>query len=386
MKRKSKTRRWIGNIFLLAGVVGLAFWIWSVASRVAYQDWESWAFDREARGKQTTISEYLAEKGARLEESLRARLKMPAKSTPPVPAPAPMPAAHPSPPIGKDGVVGRLRIPRLHLSAIVREGAGEGTLRVAAGHIPGTALPGQNGNVGVAAHRDTIFRGLGDIHKNDVIEFETLGARYTYQVESTDIVTPRDTDVLKPRKQPELTLVTCYPFYYVGSAPDRFIVRARELSPSPVGQQPAAATGQSGPLPGPAPGAPEDPKPARPSAQSRSDWLARADANLERRTRDRRIFFAVSSYHCRQLVPGISFGLNRTDEAGRRLDGWMWLMPEHRTIWMLGHHMLDPVVFYGGVDGRRRELVITRVTRDAVAGYLLLADDWSAGPGAVGMR
>src|SRR5262249_34912812 len=108
--------------------------------------------------------------------------------------------------------------------------------RVAVGHIPGTAFPGAEGNVGVAGHRDMLFRGLRNIRKNDLIEFETLQGKYTYQVEQLRIVKPHQTEVLADGKQPELTLVTCYPFYYVGSAPDRFIVQAREISrpPTPI--------------------------------------------------------------------------------------------------------------------------------------------------------
>jgi sortase A len=373
--RRRKTRRWIENILLLAGAVGIGVWIWSVANRAVYQDWANWSFEHEARGEPATIGGYLAEKGARLEESLRAALKVPAKSAQPAPEVIPAPRAEGPHPIGKDGLVGRLTIPSLHLSTMVREGVGEATLRVAAGHIPGTAFPGQTGNVGVAAHRDTIFRALRDIHKNDVIEFETLGEKYAYQVESTSIVTPRDTYVLKPGKQDELTLVTCYPFYYVGSAPDRFIVRARELSRTPMGQELSAAAGQSGKVASAQTAVPDDPKPATsPPGPNQSDRLARAATETERRSGERKIAFAVSKDHSRQLAPGISFGLTGTDEADRRLDGWMWLMPERRTIWVRDRHVLDPVVFYGGAEGRRRELVITKVTEDAVTGYLLLTD------------
>jgi sortase A len=131
-----------------------------------------------------------------------------------------------------NSLVGRLSIPRLRLTAMVREGDGESTLSLAAGHIPGTALPGQKGNVGVAGHRDAIFRGLREIRKDDVIQFETVEGSHLYQVENTEIVKPSEVSVLRPGKHAELTLVTCYPFYYVGSAPDRFIVKAREITSS----------------------------------------------------------------------------------------------------------------------------------------------------------
>jgi len=121
-------------------------------------------------------------------------------------------------------------IPRLHLRATVREGAGEDTLAVALGHIPGTALPGQNGNVGVAGHRDTLFRALRKIAKKDRIEFQTLAGSFQYEVVSTATVPPEDVGVLARTGHPEITLVTCYPFDYVGSAPERFVVKARLVS------------------------------------------------------------------------------------------------------------------------------------------------------------
>jgi sortase A len=116
------------------------------------------------------------------------------------------------------------------LGEIVREGDGERTLSLALGHIPGTALPGQGGNTGVAGHRDTLFRSLRSIGRNDRIQFQTLSGNYDYRVESIQVVRPSDVAVLSPGPYPELTLVTCYPFYYVGAAPERFVVKARQIS------------------------------------------------------------------------------------------------------------------------------------------------------------
>jgi sortase A len=140
-------------------------------------------------------------------------------------------------------LVGRLEIPRLGLSTIVLEGVEDHTLRRGAGHIPGTGLPtepGAVGNIGIAGHRDSFFRPLKGIGKNDIITLTTPEGAYRYQVEWTRIVAPEDTEVLAQGGAPELTLVTCYPFYYVGSAPQRFIVRAQRIgdksgpsSPSP---------------------------------------------------------------------------------------------------------------------------------------------------------
>jgi sortase A len=123
-------------------------------------------------------------------------------------------------------LIGRIEIPSLGLSVMVIEGVDGRTLRRAAGHIPGTALPGQPGNVGISAHRDTFFRPLRKIQKNDMITFTTVLGDYRYRVMSTKVVNSRDVEVLSPRGNEALTLVTCYPFYFVGPAPKRFIVRA----------------------------------------------------------------------------------------------------------------------------------------------------------------
>jgi sortase A len=103
----------------------------------------------------------------------------------------------------------------------------------AVGHIPGTALPGKLGNVGLAGHRDTFFRALRNIREDDAIEFETTHGKYRYIVKSTSIVAPRDVSVLQASGGENLTLVTCYPFYYVGSAPKRFIVHASQVTAIP---------------------------------------------------------------------------------------------------------------------------------------------------------
>jgi sortase A len=128
-------------------------------------------------------------------------------------------------------LIGRIAIPRLDIAAIIREGVDEGTLDIAVGHIPLTALPGQPGNVGVAAHRDTLFRNLKDIKLDDEITLTTLDNTYVYRVVSLRVVNPAETSVLKSSADEKLlTLVTCYPFYFVGHAPRRFIVRASQLN------------------------------------------------------------------------------------------------------------------------------------------------------------
>ena len=124
------------------------------------------------------------------------------------------------------GPVGRIEVPRLKLSVMAREGVDGKTLRVAAGHIPGTALPGEAGNAGFAAHRDTFFRPLKSVREGDEVVVTTPRGVYRYGVTGTSIVEPGDVSVLDPTADAILTLVTCYPFEYIGNAPQRFIVRA----------------------------------------------------------------------------------------------------------------------------------------------------------------
>ena len=147
-------------------------------------------------------------------------------------APPTDPRAEPDVPLAAaaDGLIGRMEISRLGLSAVVVEGIDKRTLRRAVGHIPGTALPGQSGNVGIAGHRDTFFRPLKDIQVDDIITLTTRGGEYRYRVVSSRVVSPDDVEVLNPAGNEVLTLVTCHPFYFVGPAPNRFIVRAERDS------------------------------------------------------------------------------------------------------------------------------------------------------------
>ena len=133
------------------------------------------------------------------------------------------------PSAAEGGLIGRIEIARLGVSVMVVEGTGSKALRRAAGHIVGTGLPGRPGNIGISAHRDTFFRPLRNIRKNDIITLTTLLGEYRYRVVSTRIVSPADVEVLDRGDGEILTLVTCYPFYFVGSAPDRFIVRAERV-------------------------------------------------------------------------------------------------------------------------------------------------------------
>ena len=127
--------------------------------------------------------------------------------------------------------LGRMEIPRLGVSVILVEGVKPRDLRLAVGHIPGTAFPDELGNVGLAGHRDTFFRELKGIRRGDLIVVTTIRESTQYSVEWTHIVKPRNVEVLEASPEPVLTLVTCYPFYFVGPAPERFVVRASRIRP-----------------------------------------------------------------------------------------------------------------------------------------------------------
>lgn len=181
------------RLLLLLAVVLLGGYAWATIEAFVYQSFENRALD--------------------------AMLTRPA---PQVETPNAIGRPAPSP----GSTLGRIEIPRLGVSAIVRAGDDARTLRLAVGHVPGTALPGEDGNVGLAAHRDTFFRKLGDVRPDDEIRLVTTEGTFLYRVERTDVVQPSDVWVLDPTESPVLTLITCYPFTYVGTAPDRFVVLA----------------------------------------------------------------------------------------------------------------------------------------------------------------
>ena len=152
-----------------------------------------------------------------------------------------LPAAASRRRLEKGALIGRIELPRLGVSAIAREGADEVTLRRSVGHIPETALPGEAGNAALAGHRDTFFRGLKDVREGDHVVVTTLAGRHRYVVREMRVVEPSDVSVLDPTDEAILTLVTCYPFNYVGPAPQRFVVRAALVESS----EPAVAAAMS---------------------------------------------------------------------------------------------------------------------------------------------
>jgi LPXTG-site transpeptidase (sortase) family protein len=124
---------------------------------------------------------------------------------------------------------GKISIPRIGLSAMIAEGIDDGTLRNAVGHFPESSTPEGSGTVALAGHRDTFFRGLAQVRLNDLIELETPHGKYRYQVMRTAVVGPEHVELVEPSSGSDLTLVTCFPFHYVGPAPQRFIVQASRL-------------------------------------------------------------------------------------------------------------------------------------------------------------
>jgi sortase A len=201
--------------FLLVGVLALSYCATVLLDRCLFQTYQTWRFERALKDTQ---------KSAR---------NVPQPGSPQIPHQLDADRTRPVS-LGIDGLagspLGRIEISSIGVSAIIMEGVDGRTLRRAVGHIPGTPLPGQTGNVALSAHRDTFFRALRNIHKDDEITLTTLHGSYRYRVNSTQVVEPQDTRALDATADNILTLVTCYPFYFVGPAPKRFIVRAHRIS------------------------------------------------------------------------------------------------------------------------------------------------------------
>jgi sortase A len=210
-------------IFLSIGFLCLGWFGYSVLERKIDQSYENYKLEAERRGEKPSIGGYIREvvPGKRRQEEEKA-----------TPEPQRVPEnKRERPKVVRGEVVGRIEVPRINVSAVVREGDDDKTLKRAAGHIPYTPLPGDQGNVGVAAHRDTFFRNLKGVRKGDLIRMVTTWGTYEYKVASLKIVRPENVEVLDQTAESVITLVTCYPFNYVGSAPKRFIVRAIQTSP-----------------------------------------------------------------------------------------------------------------------------------------------------------
>ena len=219
MSHPSQSHSWLGwsqYVFFTIGFLAVSYVSFTLLDSSLFQAYQSWRFEQAAKSMQTPMG------GA---EHLRPRI-LPADSEG---------ADH----TGVESLnlagrvsspLGRIEISSIGLSAMILEGTDDGTLRRAVGHIPGTPLPGRSGNVAIAGHRDTFFRPLRNVRKDDEIKLTTLNGSYLYRVDSTRVVEPENIQVLEASDEAILTLVTCYPFNFVGSSPKRFIVRAHRTT------------------------------------------------------------------------------------------------------------------------------------------------------------
>jgi sortase A len=204
-RRAEKTLLFVG--LLLVGIYVFAWLHGSISSRIAL-----WQFENARSAKAASISEGLAHHDGDPDVKLWAPQRI---------------QAYKESLVSKlDPPLGVLQIPKLQLVAPVFEGTDDLTLNRGVGRIEGTAQIGESGNVGIAGHRDGFFRTLKDIQVGDFIQLLVANKKIGYRVSRIEIVTPEDTGVLVATADPQLTLVTCYPFYFVGSAPQRFIVHA----------------------------------------------------------------------------------------------------------------------------------------------------------------
>ena len=206
---------WSRNFFFAVGVLALSYVSFALLEAGLYQAYQTWRFDQALKKSRQSIGN-------------DERLALPVFSQ----------VLDRSESLGVGGLggspLGRIEINRIGLGVMILEGTDDRTLRRAVGHIPGTALPGRSGNVAIAGHRDTFFRPLRNLRKDDEITLATLNGSYHYRVDSIRVVQPEDTQVLESSDEAILTLVTCYPFTFVGAAPKRFIVRAHRVSPNEV--------------------------------------------------------------------------------------------------------------------------------------------------------
>jgi sortase A len=204
-----RTMRHIATILCIAGILLVGYSLYEVASGRIYQ----------------------ARRGRELDRVLN--------SLPPRPAPRRAVV------YDQGSAIGRLEVPRIRLSVVVLEGSDAGTLRLGVGRVRNSSIPGEPGNVVLAGHRDTFFRSLREIRRGDQISLRTPEGTFLYTVDWTTAVNPKDTRAIMPTPSPALTLVTCYPFSYVGSARQRFIVRAlpagtmSATAPPPAARRPS---------------------------------------------------------------------------------------------------------------------------------------------------
>lgn len=192
--RRPRLLRWVAYLMMIAGGAALG-WCVGIMTDAQITQWLA----RERLASETSVA---------------------------TPSPLRKPTARPPVAVPAGTPLGELSIPRLGLSVVVLEGSDTQTLRRGLGHIETTPRPGESGNVAIAGHRDSFFRPLRNVQVGDDILLDTPGERAHYRVSSFRVVDPSEVSVIAPTSDAMLTLVTCYPFYFVGSAPDRFVVRA----------------------------------------------------------------------------------------------------------------------------------------------------------------
>ena len=196
--------RWSRYLFFIMGILALGYVGFVLLDTWLFQAYQTWRFQQALKGSKPAIGSVEQLGSSPLPTRAEAERTRAAR-------------------FGIDGQkgspLGRIEISSIGLAAMIMEGSDRKTLRRAVGHIPGTPLPGQLGNVVISGHRDTFFRGLRNIHEDDEITLTTLNGTYRYRVEFTEVVEPQNIAVLDHSDDAILTLVTCYPFYYVGPAP-----------------------------------------------------------------------------------------------------------------------------------------------------------------------
>ena len=249
---KTKWLKRLERLSLTAGILALAFYAGARLYKSGYQSYAAYSFDEQLQGRAPSIKGFIVHLWSKAGTSgnlahTPKRVNGADLLRSMVYAPETLPAkdwsagrlhayerASSSPSSGT--ILGRLEIPSLDLSVMLLQGTDEWTLNRAVGHIEGTALPGQSGNLGIAGHRDGFFRGLKNITPNATIVLTSLQGRFYYRVKGVQIVKSKDVKVLAPTTQPTLTLVTCYPFYYVGNAPKRYVVTAEIIKAESPGE------------------------------------------------------------------------------------------------------------------------------------------------------
>jgi len=207
-RERRPVRSWTRLLLLVLGIGALGYVGFSLLDAKLFQTYENWRLNH-------------AEKKPRHRSSAAEPKVVPASLLPH--------RQRQGATVALGSVVGRIEIGRLGMAVMIVEGTDGRTLRRAVGHIPGTALPGEQGNVAITGHRDTFFRALRNIRKDDEVTLTTLNGAYRYRVDSMMVVAAEDTTVLNESGETILTLVTCYPFYFVGPAPKRFVVRAHRI-------------------------------------------------------------------------------------------------------------------------------------------------------------